>query len=87
LNALTYIAVINGHAYAVNGYAKDWAARYSIRSGEITMAVQDRDDPIDGDQSPLFDGIESIKGCNLPMHNGIANTIAEAVEGHQCLGE
>jgi hypothetical protein len=41
LNALTYIAVMNGHAYAVNGYAKDWAKRYSIRSGGMTMAVQD----------------------------------------------
>jgi hypothetical protein len=91
LNALTYIAVMNGHAYAVNGYAKDWAKRYSIRSGGMTMAVQDlkQDDSSEGivDQSPVFAGIESIKGCEGPGVDGLANAIAEAVEGHRCLGE
>ena len=40
------------------------------------------------DQSPLFDGIESIKGCKCPDRvDGLTYAIAEAVLGHQCLGE
>ena len=39
------------------------------------------------DQTPVFAGIELIDECNLPMHNGIVNTIAEAVLGHRCLSK
>ena len=91
LNALTYIAIVNGRAYAASGLARDWVARYSIRSGGITMKVRDenqgpREDLII-DTTPVFDAIELIKGCNLPGTDGFAHAIAEAVLGHQCLGE
>jgi hypothetical protein len=91
LNELTYIVVMNGHAYAVNGYAQDLAKRYSVRSGGKTMAVHDleQDDSSEAivDQTPVLAGIESIDECNLPMHNGIVNTIAEAVLGDRCLSK
>ena len=91
LNALTYIAIVNGRAYAANGLARDWVARYSIRSGGITMKVRDenqgpREDLII-DTSPVVDAIDAIKGCNLPATDGFAHAVAEAVLGHQCLGE
>jgi hypothetical protein len=89
LNALTYVAVMNGHAYAVNGFAKDWSKRYSIRSGGTTMVVHDlaQDDSTDGivDQSPVFSAIDSIKGCGGPPTDGLTLAIAAAVEGHRCL--
>ncbi len=91
LNALTYIAIVNGHAYAASGLARDWVRRYSIRSGGVTMAVRDenqgpREDLII-DTQPVVDAIDAIKGCKLPDTAGFTNAVAEAVLGHQCLGE
>ena len=71
LNALTYIAVMNGHAYAVNGYAQDLAKRYSVRSGGKTMAVHDLDQDDSTEavvQTPVFAAIEVDQGMRGSPH-------------------
>jgi len=80
-SALTFIAVLDGKAYAVNGATKNWMTRYAVQIGSTKMQVHKFEDRCVemgkrvctkwDDTATLIQSIASVRGCEIPPIAGV----------------